>query len=293
MSGDQNKTAGICFLREFSSLFEALEEATPVTKSQLKKLGENKKDWEKSIAPKEERLVSLDALNYLKINPLCSNQRMRVLEEDDDFIVLSKGYNCHSHPLKYSDTNNALSYIRQNFSDKILTVNSSRFERGLLYRLDYETSGLLIYCKKNFLHKELRENFATLVKEKTYYAIVQGNFSSQLLEHKLVYGGPKNSKAKAFGLEYSEGITASIEARRVEHNKERDLTMVQIALEEGHRHQIRAQLAAEGFPILGDELYGGERAARLFLHCYSYSVNGRSAVDESLDLFSSFFNFNG
>lgn len=283
--------AGICFLDSYPNLYEAMSSVSSITKSQVKKLGEKKKYWETPVQKGDCKTVSLDAINYLKINPVCERE-VKVIDETSEFIVLSKPYSCHSHPLSYTDTNNVLSFIRSKWPDQVLEVNSQHYDRGLLYRLDYETSGLLIYCKRDFLHKELRESFSTLVKEKTYYAIVEGNFASTSLTHKIVYGGVKASKAKAMDVSHPEGITASIEAKRVEHNPEKNLTLLQIKLKEGHRHQIRVQLAAEGAPILGDKLYGGSDSERLFLHCYSYVVGGNSYEDPNLELFELFFNLN-
>ncbi|MCO4753536.1 MAG: RNA pseudouridine synthase [Bacteriovoracaceae bacterium] len=283
--------AGICFLESFPNLYEAMSSISSVTKSQVKKLGEKKKFWELPVNKGDCKNISLDAINYLKINPVCDRD-VKVLEETSDFIVLSKPYSCHSHPLSYSDSNNVLSFVRSQWPDQVLEVNSQNYDRGLLYRLDYETSGLLIYCKKDFLHKELRDSFSTLVKEKTYYAIVQGNFASCSLTHKIVYGGVKGSKAQAMDVSHTEGITATLEAKRVEHNAQKDLTLLQIKLKEGHRHQIRVQLAAEGVPILGDTLYGANPSDRLFLHCYSYIVGGNTYQDPNLELFELFFNLN-
>ena len=289
----KEKTIELCFLNEFPSLVDALEQVTSVTKSQLKKLGEKKKRWEMPVKAKKEYSFSEDVVNYLQVNPVCTNEKVKIITETEDFIVVSKPFNCHSHPLKYSDTNNVLSCIRAHYPDKVLRVNSSHYDRGLLFRLDYETSGLLLYCKKDFLYRELREEFATLVKEKTYYAIVQGNFSSRSLTHKLVYTGVKGSKARAMDCSHGEGITASLEATRIEHNKEHDLTLLRVSLKEGHRHQIRAQLAAEGCPILGDTLYGGRPSERLFLHCYSYCVKNTFFEDPNMELYSLFFDLNG
>lgn len=284
---------GLCFLNSRPALLEALEEIAPVTKSQLKKLGLKKNDWERPVAAKEELLLSENILNYLKINPVCSCEEVKVLSENESFLVLSKPHNCHSHPLKYSDQNNVLSWIRANRKDALLRVNAGNYDRGLLYRLDFETSGLLLYCKKDFLYKDLRENFSTLVEEKTYYAIVKGNFSSRSLSHKLVYGGAKNGKARALDFSHGEGITASLEATKIKHNEKEDVSLVKVTLKEGHRHQIRAQLSAEGHPILGDELYGGGKSERLFLHCYSYCVKGSLYEDPNMKLFSFFFNLDG
>ena len=50
----------------------------------------------------------------------------------------------------------------------------------------------------------------------------------------------------------------------------KDLTLIEAELLTGRTHQIRAHMALEGYPLLGDELYGGEdkRAKRQMLHSY-------------------------
>ena len=70
-----------------------------------------------------------------------------------------------------------------------------------------------------------------------------------------------------------------------------------VNLETGLRHQIRAQLADNGHPILGDELYGGPKCDRLYLHCYRYQFQlggiNYEFIDSDLGSFSLFFNLNG
>lgn len=287
------KSIEICFLEDYSDLFTALESVSSITKSQLKKLGLKKKDWELPVKARKEYSFDIDVINYLMINPNFSNDNAKIIEQNDNFVIMSKPFNCHSHPLKYSDSNNMLSFLRSECGGSLLRVNKESYDRGLLFRLDYETSGLLLYCKKDFLYRELREEFATLVEEKVYYAIVQGNFSSRSLTHKIVYTGSKGSKAKAMDVGHEEGITASLDATRIKHNQEEDLTLLRVVLKEGHRHQIRVQLAAEGCPILGDALYGARESKRLFLHCHSYCVKGNMYEDSSMELFDLFFDLNG
>jgi 23S rRNA pseudouridine1911/1915/1917 synthase len=54
------------------------------------------------------------------------------------------------------------------------------------------------------------------------------------------------------------------------YNEESDVSLVEVKLKQGHRHQIRVQLQAMGFPIVGDPLYGDRDYPRMLLHCYQY-----------------------
>ena len=65
-------------------------------------------------------------------------------------------------------------------------------------------------------------------------------------------------------------------------------TLLLVSLETGLRHQIRAQLSHLGFPILGDELYGGAKSSRLFLHAWKYEWD-EIVVDQNADGFEKYF----
>jgi 23S rRNA pseudouridine1911/1915/1917 synthase len=70
-----------------------------------------------------------------------------------------------------------------------------------------------------------------------------------------------------------------------------DKSLLMIELKTGLRHQIRAQLSYLGFPILGDELYGGNKAERLYLHAWRYEWS-EFVEDNHMDLFDRFFDLN-
>lgn len=285
----------LCFLSSYPSLYEGIKCLTGAGRNQAKKFLSTK-ECSKSIIEKKTYALPIDLVNFLMINPVCSNHKIKIISENDDFIFLSKPARCHTHPLKYTDQNNILSYLRQAGKGNDLKINETSYDRGLLYRLDYETSGLIIYCRRSALYHELRENFTGLVKEKTYYAIVRGKIASSTLVHKLIYTSQKSSKARALDVSSDIGITASIEVQAIEHRRDADLSLVKIVLSEGHRHQIRVQLAAIGHPILGDSLYGDQElqqssmaVKRMYLHCYTYCVNGLRVADSSLDDFKEHF----
>ncbi len=138
---------------------------------------------------------------------------------------------------------------------------------GVHQRLDKDVSGLL-FMNRNPEHNQAlaRESEAHRLRRR-YLAVVapsgnvrrelasSGTFASGLLP---VKGGPTRV--------VSGGGQRAVTHFRVRERRERRL-LVELSLETGKKHQIRAQLAHEGFPIVGDRLYGGEPAARLMLHC--------------------------
>ncbi len=268
-------------LKDYSSQLEAVLDLFPITKSALK----NRLHYKRLKSPlkaKDEFSISIDIANHLMIAPFYKGPSIKIIFEDEKFLVFDKPYKVHGHPQTYSEANTCLNFIRAEYGDRVLQVNDSSYERGLLYRLDFETSGVLCYIKLEDVYKELRENFHNLVKKKFYLAKVQGDFNLEgEHRHLLKAYGPKGSQMRVVE---TDGVEALLEVKKIEYDKVADSSLLEIKLMTGHRHQIRVQLAALGFPILGDELYGGPSAKRMFLHAKSYEIE----FDSKLFFFESF-----
>jgi 23S rRNA-/tRNA-specific pseudouridylate synthase len=253
---------------------EALLGLLPISKNKLKK-NLPKNFLQKSVRKCDEVELSLDLINYGLINPEYQGLPVEIIYEDDLILVMNKPGKVHSHPLTYLEKNNLLSFIREKYSENILHVNYTEYDRGLLYRLDFETSGLICYIKQQSLYQELRNHFAKIVKKKTYLGMVRGKFQKLgLFQHRFTAFGEKGSKQKVsedFGDFLGELIIL-----KADYNELLNQTLLTIELITGLRHQIRAQLSFLGFPLLGDELYGGEKAERLFLHALEYSLETKT-----------------
>jgi 23S rRNA pseudouridine955/2504/2580 synthase len=150
----------------------------------------------------------------------------------------------------------------------------------LAHRLDRDTSGLLILCKKRSalveLHRQLREGEV----EKIYAAIVKGVPERDAFEiseplHKYVTdAGERRVSVKA------GGMTARTKVKVAQ--KGRDFAMLEIRLLTGRTHQIRVHLAHAGHPVLGDDKYGDfdlnhslakQGVKRLFLHAWKLAFD--------------------
>src|SRR5688572_7567427 len=157
----------------------------------------------------------------------------------------------------------------------------------LAHRLDRDTSGLLIVCKKRSalveLHRMLREGEVG----KIYVAVVKGvtQKSLELREslHKYVTAsGERRVSVQA------EGVTALTRARRVKASDE--LSLLEVELLTGRTHQIRVHLAHAGHPIVGDDKYGDfalnrKLKQRLLLHAgrlaFRHPVSGERVKFEA------------
>jgi len=160
-------------------------------------------------------------------------------------------------------------------------IESLRAERPqakfleLAHRLDRDTSGLLVICKKRSalveLHRMLREGEV----EKVYLAVAKGiparrEFDVREALHKYVTAQGERRVAVREG-----GKAAATKVRALKQGEE--FSLLELRLLTGRTHQIRVHLAHAGHPVLGDDKYGDFplnhqlKVKRLMLHAASLS----------------------
>lgn len=282
------KTTDYCLLQSIDSVEDFLKSTFHSSSNKLKK--HFKKPFlSRSFKEKATLSLPLNFINDGEINPYYEGEEIRIIAEDENFFVFDKNPNQFVHPLTYDESDNCLSFIRTK-RPELLNVNRSQYDRGLLYRLDYETSGVMIYVKSDELYKKLRESFSTIAKAKIYWCWVEGEMKlSGSFKHSFSSGEEKGKRVivDEVGVYSLEG-ELSLKALRYEQSLNR--TLVEVTLKSGLRHQIRAQLAHLGFPLAGDKFYGGKEAKRLYLHAQTYrlEVDGRDYSYDSTPL-----NFDG
>lgn len=133
----------------------------------------------------------------------------------------------------------------------------------IVHRLDRETSGLMVFAKTPEAKEALQGNWDRF--EKKYEAVVEGRLpqASGTLKSDLDESNP----FKVFIRPSSTLTRHAVTHYRVLAQGKR-LSLVELTLETGRRHQIRVQLSSIGCPIIGDEKYGAQTdpATRLGLH---------------------------
>ena len=130
---------------------------------------------------------------------------------------------------------------------------------GLVHRIDRPTSGLVIYAKTSKALSRLTQMVKNREVTKTYWAIVAKEMipKSQRLVHYL-QKNEKTNKATVF-VKQTEGAKESILTYNVIKTLD-NYQLLEIDLETGRHHQIRAQLSKTGVPIKGDLKYGAPRS---------------------------------
>ncbi len=184
---------------------------------------------------------------------------LKIIKESKTWVAVEKPCGISVHPSSSEKTNETIVNALLFHFKSNLSQNTSR--PGLVHRLDKTTSGVLLVAKTNKTHKFLQENWHEV--EKTYFAIVQGV-------------PPKKGKIEA-GILRDKRDRKKMSVSKEEKSKEaityfetlesdKKLSLLKIIIPTGRTHQIRVHLSAIGFPILGDEKYGGKKAERVFLH---------------------------
>ncbi len=277
------------WLEDSPSLKDALQKTLNCS-GQLLKKHFSSKELLRSIRSGDVSKLPLDLVNHMRVNPQFKGARPLVLKSTHDYLVLHKPHQVHSHPHTYSDQDTLLNFLVEAGEWEALSVNKDNYDRGLLYRLDYETSGIMLVAKNENYFQEMRTKFKEKMKRKLYLVIVEGDFNQEgEWTHYFKSSGAKGSKQKVDSVFQSGSDAGELEVRKVSFQDNKSLLLVN--LNSGLRHQIRAQLSALGFPILGDELYGGAAAERLYLHAWRYEWD-ESEEDINAELFIRFFDLN-
>lgn len=130
---------------------------------------------------------------------------------------------------------------------------------GLVHRIDRPTSGLVIYAKTSKALSRLTQMVKNREIKKTYWAVVAKNEIPKA--HRLVHylqKNEKNNKATVFP-KATDGAKEAILNYEIIKTLD-NFQLLEIDLETGRHHQIRAQLAKIGVPIKGDLKYGSPRS---------------------------------
>lgn len=194
--------------------------------------------------------------SYLKVG----TPRLNIVYEDENILLVDKkpGVLCHSAGQWDYNTliANIQAYMAQKGEWRPKEENS--FAPALCNRIDRNTGGIVIAAKNAEALRILNDKIRDREIEKYYLCAVQGRPEppSGRLENYLFKDAAKN---QVYVKNHPEpGAKTAITEYRTLVTKGA-LSLVECRLLTGRTHQIRAQLAHAGYPLLGDGKYGSER----------------------------------
>ena len=187
-----------------------------------------------------------------------------VLYEDDDCVVINKPVGVLSHSKgAFNPEATVATWLRSRLKDGLGGERG-----GIVHRLDRATSGVMICAKTPDALSWLQKQFANRNVKKTYAAVVQGTLNPEEAIIEMPIG--RNPKAPATFRVDTQGKYAVTAYQTVQANQK--YSLLELKPETGRTHQLRVHLEHFHHPIVGDRLYGGEPAERLYLHAESLEI---------------------
>jgi len=170
---------------------------------------------------------------------------------DNHLLVLNKPAGWLTQPNESLDSNLeefGKQWIKQHFQKPGNVFLSA------VHRLDKPVSGIVVLARTSKALSRLNEFFREGKVEKTYFSIVEGKVSEEegVLESWIVHD---SHQARIVKEHTAKAKQCLLKYRVLKIQK--PYTLLQISLDTGRYHQIRAQFSSHGLPILGDKKYGG------------------------------------
>ena len=185
-----------------------------------------------------------------------------IIYEDDDLLVVDKPAGLTVHPAPGHPDHTLVNAILSHLPELADIGDSLR--PGIVHRLDKDASGIMVVAKNNTAQLNLIDQFKAHSVVKVYQVLVKGRLTpeSGIIEAP-IGRDPRNRKRMAVVNEGKEARTRYNVVRYIAN-----YTLLEVRTETGRTHQIRVHLAAIGYPVVGDNVYGAKSAflSRQFLH---------------------------
>ncbi|MBR1776277.1 RluA family pseudouridine synthase [bacterium] len=182
---------------------------------------------------------------------LPENIPIEIIWENDEMLVVNKPSGMLTHPTSIEKSGTLVNALLYKYGENLSDVNGD-FRRGILHRLDRNTSGLLMVAKTNKAHNFLVESMKNGLVEKKYLAVVKGIIEEdEFVINKPIGRNPNQPHKMMITPNGKESISVVKVLKRYN-----DATLIEVKLETGRTHQIRVHMASIKHPVYNDSLYG-------------------------------------
>lgn len=188
----------------------------------------------------------------IRIEP--QNIPLDIIYEDENMLVVNKPSGMLTHPTSTERENTLVNALLYKYGDNLSDINGE-FRRGIVHRLDRNTSGLLIIAKNNMAHEFLAQQIKDHAITKKYRAILKGNYNSDEDRIDLPIGRHPKQPHKMAIVPVKDGGKESVTLLKV-LERFKEATYVELTLITGRTHQIRVHMSHMKHPVYNDTLYG-------------------------------------
>ncbi len=187
---------------------------------------------------------------------------LKIIYEDDNIIVVDKP----TKLLTISNKNEKENTLYRKVSDYLKKEKKKVF---VIHRLDFDTSGVIMFAKNQKVQKLYQDNWNNLAKKREYIAIVEGitppkgHIESYLKESKAL---------EVYSSKNKDGLFSITDYETIKNNKK--YSMVKVLISTGRRNQIRCHMSDINHPIIGDTRYKSKSnpLGRLALHAHTLVI---------------------
>ena len=200
------------------------------------------------------------SVNFSRPFVVFYNRRLKLVYEDDDIIVVNKGYGLLSMGNDKVKEGTAYTILRD-----YLKWQDPRNKLFIVHRLDRDTSGLMVFAKSIEAKENLQHNWNNMVLSRKYLAVVEGrpDPAEGIVKSYLA----ENSRYEVYSTDNpDEGQLAITRYRTLKSRN--GYSLMEVELDTGRKNQIRVHMKDLGHPITGDRRYGAGSSPihRMALH---------------------------
>lgn len=188
------------------------------------------------------------------------DRRIQLVYEDDDILVINKGYGLLSMGNEKVKEGTAYSIMRDYLKRK-----DPRNKIFIVHRLDRDTSGLMMFAKTMEAKEAMQHNWNNMVISRKYLAVVEGKVEQE--EGTVRSYLAENSQYEVFSTDDPEKGQLAVTRYRTLKSRN-GYSLMEVSLDTGRKNQIRVHMKDLGHPIAGDRKYGAKSSPihRLALH---------------------------